>query len=220
MRWARLTSAAVLGLCVVAGCAVGTSDEVEDDLTVDSGSSGGIRRDGGVADTGARDTSTAQDASESDGSTATDSGPPDSGNPGAACANPGACGAPLAAGQVSGDTSSAIVTISGATSRWVKIRVNEDDNGIVGSKLKVRATLTSPAGMNFDLFRYDGAPGQCVTPDASATTTGVDGIDYSFGEGIVPNGSDDSKDVYYEVRYVSGTCPPAGSWTLTFQGNY
>ncbi len=221
MRWARLTSAAVLGLCVIAGCAVGTVDEVEDDITADSGSSGGIRRDSGVADTGARDTSTSQDGSTSDGSTVADSGPPDSGNPGAACVNPGACGAALAAGQVSGDTSSAVVTISGATSRWVKIRVNEDDNGPFGQKLSVRATLTSPAGMNFDLFRYDDAPGQCTTPNASATTAGVDGIDYSFGEGgVFSNGSDDGKDVYYEVRYVSGTCPPAGNWTLSFQGYF
>gem|GEM_PF-3147829 len=199
---------------------MGTVDEVEDDITVDSGSSGGIRRDSGVADTGARDTSTAEDASTSDGSAA-DSGPPDSGNPGAACVNPGACGAALSAGQVNGDTSSPIVTVTGATSRWVKVRVNEDDSGPVGQKLSVRATLTSPAGMNFDLFRYDGAPTQCTTPNASSATAGVDGIDYSFGEGgLFSNGSDDSKDVYYEVRYVSGTCPPAGNWTLSFQGYF
>lgn len=202
---------------------MGASDQVEDDITVDAGSSGGPRRDsGGINDSAAttdglvrRDTGTTAD----DASTISDASTTSDASSAAACANPSACGAALAAGEVKGDNPSTPVTVTGTTSRWVKIRVKEDDNSIFGYPLTLRATLNSPPGSNFDLFLYDGAPTQCTTPNFSSTTAGSDVIEVEFGEsGAFSNGSDDSRDVYVEVRYASGSCPPSGNWSLTFQG--
>lgn len=138
----------------------------------------------------------------------------------ALCANPTMCNSAQDAGAVNGDKPSTPVTITGNTSRWVKVRLNEDDNGPFGEPLTLRVTLDSPPGSNFDLFLYDQAPTQCTTPDFSSTTMAQDNIEVMSGEtGVFSNGSDDSRDVYVEVRYAGGACPPTGTWTLTFTGD-
>jgi hypothetical protein len=209
---------------VIAGCAVGASDTVPDDFVAGRDGGRGILSDGGPgpSDSAAStDGLVRRDAGEEDaGETPIDASVRPDGGGAALCANPSACTAPAAAGTLSGDTASTPVTITGTTSRWVKVHVNENDNSPVGKALSLRAALTSPAGSNFDLFLYDGAPSQCVTPDFSSTTTGPDQVEVEWGEsGVLSNGVSDSRDVYVEVRYVGGSCPPSGNWSLTFTGN-
>lgn len=136
------------------------------------------------------------------------------------CSGTSSCPAPLNAGAVSGDLGADVVSPTGSTSTWYVVTVTEDDASFTGAKLRVKATLTSPPGSNFDLYMYENAPTDCMTPTASSTlAAGVDTVSASWGEGAVANGVSDTKDIYIEVRHSSGTCAPASRWTLSIEGN-
>jgi len=127
---------------------------------------------------------------------------------------------------VSGDTGSQSVTVSGSQPQWVKVRVTEDESGIVGHKLKVTATLDSPPGENFDVYVYVNTSSdvslECNALAGSSTNAAgaADTVSKSWGEGTIPNGSDDSRNVSIEVRAAAGTtCNPSSTWSLTIQGN-
>ncbi len=129
-------------------------------------------------------------------------------------------------GAVSGDTGSQSVTVSGSQPQWVKVRVTEDDSGIVGHKLKVTATLDSPPGENFDLYVYVNTSSdvslECSALAGSSTNAAgvTDTVSKSWGEGTIPNGSDDSRNVSIEVRAAAGaTCNSSSTWSLTVKGN-
>jgi hypothetical protein len=101
--------------------------------------------------------------------------------------------------------------------------VSEDNNGALGDKLKLKLTLTSPPGTNFDLRVYlagDGSSQSCSGPDkTTSSTSGPDVTSIDWGEGFVPNLSPDDRTVSIEVVHVSGTCSTAQSWTLLAEGN-
>ena len=54
---------------------------------------------------------------------------------------------------------------------------------------------------------------------SSTSTGGSDRVSQSWGEGLIPNGSDDSRNLSVEVRWVSGSCAPGSKWTVTVRGN-
>jgi hypothetical protein len=139
----------------------------------------------------------------------------------AACDTPtDACTSAKSLGTVSGDTGGASVNGGGTQSTWFSVRVTEDDNGVLGTKLRVKIVLGSPAAANYDLFAYvDTGSDQlsCSGPTASSTNaSGQDSVDLKWGEGSVANGSDDSRTVSIEVRWISGSCD---AFTLTATGN-
>ena len=148
----------------------------------------------------------------------------DAGNIPASCALPNTCPSATDIGTVSGDTGAATVMGDGITAKWLSVRVTEDNNSILGSKLGLEATLVSPAGVNFDVFLYvnggsDTQECTTVTGSSSNHTTGTDTAVVSWGESSVANGKVDDRTVSVEVRYVSGTCTPTSKWTLTLKGN-
>jgi hypothetical protein len=149
--------------------------------------------------------------------------PPDAGF---SCAPPTDCTRATDLGAISGDTAGPGVSATGSTSRWLSVLVREDDMGILGVPLTVTATLTPPAGVNFDLFLYMDAAGTPQTrvcngaPVASSTkTSGVDMATHAWGEQITSNNGDDTRIVSIEVRFVSGLCAPAATWSLTVTGH-
>lgn len=163
-----------------------------------------------------------------DGGTKTDAGADaggggGGGGGGGTCASPNTCVGATDLGSVSGDTGSGVKTAQGSGSQWFKIRVSEDDSGVTGVSLAIKATLVSPAGTNFDLYTYlagSGTGHECSAVKKSSTTTGTDIASFEFGEsGLFSNGSDDDRTVTIEVRHVSGTCAPGAKWTLTVNGN-
>ena len=145
---------------------------------------------------------------------------------GLSCAFPGDCQHAQDLAQISGDTAGTAATATGATSKWLALRVSETDQGVLGVPMTLSAVLTSPPGANFDLFLYiddAGTPSARAcgpTPQESSTNTaGDDSLTHSWGEGAVSNSQDDTRIVTLEVRHVSGPCAPGATWSLTVKGH-
>jgi hypothetical protein len=118
-------------------------------------------------------------------------------------------------GDISGDIGAPTKTIEGSTSTWVKIYVQENNGSIVAADIRLRATLTSPPGSNFDLRLYGHDCSKLI--DSSTKVSGSDVAGTVTADGIGPG--DNSYWVVAEVRHVSGTCDPSAKWTLKFEGN-
>jgi hypothetical protein len=128
-------------------------------------------------------------------------------------------------GSVAGDQSGSPVGASGYTSEWLRLDETEQDSSVVGHAMIFTATLTSPPGMNYDLYAYLGSSIgdiHCTNPKGQSTnTTGTDQVTFQWGEttGGIANGSDDSATVMIEVRYVSGACTNTQNWSLSAHGD-
>ncbi len=140
------------------------------------------------------------------------------------CPSAATCPAAMMLGQVSGDTANQRLTASGYQSAWFRVRVTEDDNDFPGLTLRAAAKLTSPPGVDFDVFVYVNAGSdvtECTTTTGTTTTNGaLNEVRAEWGEGAVPNGSSDSRNVSIEVRPISGTCAPNLMWQLEVEGNW
>ena len=139
------------------------------------------------------------------------------------CASTSTCQAATDLGSISGDTGSDMVTANGYQSTWVKVRATEDDSGLSGRKLTVTAQLTSPANASYGVFVYVNSGNdviECTTPSGTPSTSGsTETVKVKWGEGSIPNGSDDSRTVSIEVRPMSSTCSAAQPWQLVVLGN-
>lgn len=156
----------------------------------------------------------------------TSGGPPDdttTGEPMGDCPNLATCQGASGIGLVSGDEGSQSIQTSGSEPTWIELQVVETDDSLVGSAMSFTVTLTSPAGANFDLYVYRGVEGGntgCNGLMQMSTNGGAqDAIAMNWGEGLVPNGLDDSVWVAVEVRAKDDMCMPPQEWTLTVLGN-
>jgi hypothetical protein len=106
---------------------------------------------------------------------------------------------------------------------WVSFFVTEDNESAIGEALSFTATLTSPAGFDFDLYVYRGdsnASNGCGgTLVQSTASSGMDVVTMNWGEGAVANGSDDGAWIAVEVVSKDGTCDENASWTLYIDGD-
>ena len=98
---------------------------------------------------------------------------------------------------------------TGYGERWYKVYVKECSN--CPADLRLRARLQSPANMDYDLYLYDG----CGTLRASSTqgTGMLDETSYRFSDDY---GSSDTRYVYIEIRYYSGSS--CSNWQLWTKG--
>ncbi|MBX3230711.1 MAG: hypothetical protein KIT84_00730 [Labilithrix sp.] len=166
--------------------------------------------------------------------TPADAGPPkDAGPSTPPGSNPCAtntCASPKNLTAIGGDDGSESRTETGADSKWFTIRVEERITGLGGFllggiEMKLKATLTSPPGKNFDLFVYrpDNDVKECSNVrKSSESATDPDVVQIRWGEtnGADPNGVRDDRTVTIEVREVGGTvCDPNAKWTLKIEGN-
>lgn len=182
-----------------------------------SGSSSGTTSSGGDAG--------GAEAGDDGGATGDGSTGDDGGN--AACGvSPDPCTASATSlGSVAGDQSGSPVGASGYTSEWLRLDVTEQDSSPIGHAMIFTAALTSPPGMNYDLYAYLGSSVgdiQCTNPKASSTnTTGTDQVTFTWGEstGGIANGKDDSATVMIEIRWVSGACTNTQNWSLSAHGD-
>jgi hypothetical protein len=234
-------SAAAIALAALIGCAVGTDPGADvsqlDSLPVEAGgppedSSTTVlppstRPTDMTGDDAAADAGTGNDAStiaDSGGGTDAATGVDSGGGMTTSCGSLNICSAGTDLGTISGDTGADVKTASGTGSQWFTIRVNENDSSISPVTLLTKAELVSPPGTNFDVFIYvaGGSSGQeCSAVKASSThASGADSATAEWGEsGIFSNGSDDSRTVTVEVRWVSGVCSTATPWALTVRGD-
>ena len=141
------------------------------------------------------------------------------------CASAATCQAAMPLGTVSGDTGNMkLAATTGHQSAWFRVRVTEDDSDVPGLTLRVAAKLTSPQAVDFDVFVYVNAGGdtvECSTTNGTTTTNGnINEVRSEWGEGAIPNGSDDSRDVSIEVRPIGTECSPAQQWSLDIEGNW
>jgi hypothetical protein len=140
------------------------------------------------------------------------------------CPSTATCVAATMLGEVSGDTSSSKLTASGYQSAWYRVLVTEDNNGLAGESLRVSAKLTSPTGVDFDVFVYRGADestAECAATSGTVTTNGaVNEARLEWGEGADPNGVRDDALISIEVRPISGACATSKQWQLEIQGDW
>jgi hypothetical protein len=226
MQFLRLVATALLTALV--GCAVGSTEddnpsEPDDEAGTDidaSGSSHPFSTDASVTDA-ARPTDAAK-PSDALADTSNPPGPaPDAGSDAAACVAPQACSAAVALSAVSADTGRDTRSAKGTTSEWVQVLATEDDGNVFGKDLRIKATLDSPPGTNFDLYLYRGPDAPALacssTPKASSVlTTGTDTVTDLWSDNT---GHNDAKVITFEVRHVSGPCDGSAQWTLTVTGD-
>jgi hypothetical protein len=128
---------------------------------------------------------------------------------------------------VAGDESGSPVSSSGYTSEWLRLDETEQDSSPLAVPMIFTATLTSPPGMNYDLYAYLGASGgvgniECTMVKAQSTNPAgeQDQVSFEWGEtGTFANDSDDSATVMIEVRWVSGACTNTQNWSLSAHGD-
>lgn len=147
------------------------------------------------------------------------------GSTGSCTANNG-CLSAASIGSITGDNGPTSLQKTGFGSTFLKLRVTENNESVIGEKLEIDVSLKSPQGSDFDFKLYvnkgsDVSP--CgMNPEAMAQNGGVGGTDkvfVSWGEGSVANGSDDDRDVIIEILHKSGPCDSSAQWTLTVVGD-
>jgi len=130
----------------------------------------------------------------------------------------------MSLGSVSGDTGNAKLTAQGFKSAWYKVRVTEDDSAVPGLTLRVAARVTSPPGVTFHVATYVNTGSdvvECSTGSGTPTTSGMtEEIKLEWGEGVVPNGSDDGRDVSIEVKAPASGCSSSLMWQLEVEGDW
>lgn len=190
--------------------------------------------DPGVVRAGADDAGTSKrsagDAGSSSSSSGSGSGGSGSGGGSTiACDAPGTCANARSSGQIAGDMSGAAVpvTVHGATSSWVRVRVLEDEHGVKAVPISVQATLYVPAGASYALTLYVDGDNDDVACTSAAPTTTSNGtatsalpavVSATWGEsGTFANNSDDSRWVSLHVDATSSVCSDTTPWTLVIE---
>ncbi len=178
----------------------------------DAGATGGVEPDAGASSV------------DADGGALPSS---DGGSPATVplCAPTVACSAKARViGAVSGDAASPIVTVSGTTSEWLRVRVNE--TVLASQDLRAKVTLTSPPGANYDVYAYydesdnSQARTECIkSKESSASGGSPESLTVAWKDMQPLGGHDDSTNVTIEVRYVSGVCGAGAAWNLAVQGD-
>ena len=140
------------------------------------------------------------------------------------CSTTEMCPTATMLGAVSGDTGNMKLTAAGYRAAWFRVRVREDNSGFSGLDLRLAAKVTSPTMAPFDVFVYLNAGSDvvdCSTMVGTTLTNGnVEQVQVEWGEGAIPNGADDSRDVSIEVRPRGGSCAPGQPWMLELEGNW
>ena len=233
MNGLRALSVVMCCMIGLASCAKGT--DVETTYAPGSGGAGGDRGVGGDSsgDTTSGDT-TSGDVTTSSGaggtgaggdpgtttSSTTTSSSSSSGTGGAGCdyTATNTCAGSDTMSAIAGDKDNDTRIVKGTTSKWFKVQVNEVVSSIISyPQLSYTATLTTPPGMDFDLFEYDGTTS---TPSCSGNPKHALGtpesVSDSWGDTL---NSDDTQWLTLEVRYISGDMCPSDQWTLTVKGH-
>jgi hypothetical protein len=134
---------------------------------------------------------------------------------------PNNCAAAEQLTAVSGDEGDT-TTSSGAGSKWFKIQVKETDSGILETDLSYKVSLTSPPGMDYDLYvkqgPQDGSPNCGATAVKGMLSGGSESVSNSWDDDQGIGGEDDSLWLSIEIVHVSGDNCDA-KWSLTVVGD-
>jgi hypothetical protein len=221
---ALLAAAGVLGL----GCGLDASGLAPDPsgsgatATTTGPGLGGSGATGGMGLAGATGGAAGQGGSPSTGGSGGHGG---QGGQGGSCnfAPPNTCDGAQELPSVSGQVTSAGQSAAGIGSEWFQIFISETQ-GNPGVPLSYTVSLTSPMGMDYDLYVYEGAtaPSVSAQPNCQATPAkGVgdpESVTHQWAETSSPD--NDGRWLSIEVRYVSGSsCAGDSQWSLTVMGH-
>ncbi|MBI3205362.1 MAG: hypothetical protein HYZ29_27735 [Myxococcales bacterium] len=190
------------------------------------GASSGGASSGGASSGGASSGGTGGAGTGGAGTGGAGTGGAGTGGSTGSCTATNGCSSPADLGTVSGDSGSASASQKASGTRFFRVRVTEDDNSVLGAKLKLAASLAVPSGTDYDLYAYlnttsDSMP-SCSSPSKSSAAGGVganEQLGLSWGEGSIANGNDDGRWVVVEVRHKAGPCGTGSQYTLTVTGN-
>jgi hypothetical protein len=134
---------------------------------------------------------------------------------------PNSCATAQSLGTLAGDSGSPSVSMMGETSMWFIVYIEEQDSNVFETDMSYTVTLTSPAGMDYDLVVHqgpqDGDPDCNATPIyGNGTTTQTVSSSWDDDQGF--GGEDDSLYLNIFVEHVGGDLCDA-PWTLTVQGH-
>jgi hypothetical protein len=121
------------------------------------------------------------------------------------------CAQARSAGSIDGDVAGSRVTVKGAGSQWITVRVEESSFSSV--PVAVTARLTSPEGAALDVYLYEAG---CTKLLASPYGPPEQAEAYAEwpDTAVISN----SKTILVEVRHVSGACTPQTEWLLELEG--
>ena len=141
------------------------------------------------------------------------------------CTSPNACEGARDVGEIAGDATTGVVPlrVSGTTSEWLKVRVDETSSSVTGAAMGVKATLTPTSSASYALSLYvdpnnDVLVCDAPTPTSTASDPVQSVVSSTWGEGRFGNDSDDSRWVTLHVETLSGTCESDTPWTLLIEG--
>ncbi len=199
----------------------GTSEDSGETTVVSDPSEGDSSGPGEPGSSSGEPESTSTTADPSSAEVSSDGG--DDSSPPPDCPNLATCNNAEVIGMVSGDEGSPMLEASGADATWLTFQVTEDNDSVLGEGLSFTATLTSPPGVDFDLFVYRGAvggPSGCNgVMDSSRSAGANDVVHATWGEAAVANGVDDRAWVAVEIVPKGEVCGDGSEWTLTIDGD-
>jgi hypothetical protein len=124
-------------------------------------------------------------------------------------------------GTVSGDSGAMTLSANGYQSAWYRVRVTEDFSEEIGLALRVAAKLQ---GTGFEAFVYVNAASDTIECSTTTGTVSQNGnmkeTRAEWGEGFIPNGADDSRNVTIEIRPSGTSCSMNQGWQLDIEGNW
>ena len=126
--------------------------------------------------------------------------------------NPAACASVVDLGTVNGDSSSAQIVRTGIGGAFFRLRIRESSSSLKALNAKVQ--LAVPAGVNYDLYVRCQACNGNVMKASTNGTGAAEVVAMTKGDSWT---SEDSFDVFIEVRYYAGSS--CQSWTLTIASN-
>ena len=115
-------------------------------------------------------------------------------------------------GELSGDTSSAPLGATGTTERWFRVRLTENNDGMV--YVSGTVVLTVPAGSDYDLYVYCASCGGTIAGASTLSGNATEQVSVRADEEFL---IDDSFDIRIEVRHVSGLV--CDTWSLQVFGD-
>jgi hypothetical protein len=222
MRWLALVG---LGIAGAAACAHGTGDS-ESGYEARAGGDTSAGSGGFGGSSSSSSSSSSANASGTGGATSSASGTGGAGGMPPMCSyvSPNQCADATSLGTIAGDKGGPPVMVSGQTSQWLKIKVEEQVSSIIAEDMSYTATLSWPASMAYDIYIQEGpkgggpdcgaAPIQGLINGSSSSVHRKWNDEQGFG------GKDDTRWLCIEVRYVLGNdCGAAAQWNLTIQGH-
>ena len=133
------------------------------------------------------------------------------------CTPSNACTNSVDLGSIAGDDHSEWTGATGYQGSWLKVRLREDEHGLTAKSLKAQLWVEHATSSIFDLYVYDACGGTPLALSTDVASSHV--INLSFPDNKSLNGSDDSRDLFVEVRYRSGVCSAQTPWTMYVVGN-